>query len=68
MDEELQCESKVSYPRTQCGDPGLVFKGTIHLNAIFLPLDMALMAISHSRFKQSKNPISIQESVLWGIL
>ena len=35
------------------------FKGAIHLNAIFLPFDMALMEISHSRFKQSKNPIII---------
>ena len=34
-------------------------KGAIHLNAIFLPLDMALMAISHSRFKRSKNLIII---------
>ena len=37
----------------------LDFKGAIHLNAIFPPLDMALTAISHSRFKQSKNPIII---------
>ena len=35
-------------------------KGAIHLNAIFPPLDTALMEISHSRFKQSKNPIIIQ--------
>ena len=35
------------------------FKGAIHLNAIFLPLDMALMEIFHSRFKHSKNPIII---------
>ena len=35
------------------------FKGAIHLNAIFPPLDTALMEISHSRFKQSKNPIII---------
>ena len=34
-----------------------LLKGAIHLNAIFPPLDMALMEISHSRFKQSKNPI-----------
>ena len=32
-------------------------KGAIHLNAIFPPLDMALMEISHSSFKQSKNLI-----------
>ena len=31
----------------------------LHLNAIFPPLDMALMEISRSRFKQSKNPIII---------
>ena len=35
------------------------FKGAIHLNAIFLPLDMALTAISHSRLKEFKNPIII---------
>ena len=30
-------------------------KGGLNLNAIFLPLDTALMEISRSRFKQSKN-------------
>ena len=35
------------------------FKGGINLNAIFPPLDMALMEISRSRFKQSKNSILI---------
>ena len=29
-------------------------KGGFYLNAIFPPLDMALMAISRSRFKQSR--------------
>ena len=36
-----------------------LLKGGLHLNAIFPPLDMALMEISRSRFKQSKNPIII---------
>ena len=35
------------------------FKGEFHVNAIFPPLDMALMEISRSRFKQSKNPTII---------
>ena len=35
------------------------FKGGINLNAIFPPLDMALMEISRSRFKQSKNSMLI---------
>ena len=30
-------------------------KGEVNLNAIFPPLDMALMDISRSRFKQFKN-------------
>ena len=34
-------------------------KGGFHLNAIFPPLDMALMEISGSRLKQSKNSIII---------
>ena len=34
-------------------------KGGINLNAIFPPLDMALMEISRSRFKQSKNSMLI---------
>ena len=35
------------------------FKGGINLNAIFPPLDMALMEISRSRFKQSKKSMLI---------
>ena len=34
-------------------------KGGVNLNAIFPPLDMALMEISRSRFKQSKNSMLI---------
>ena len=34
---------------------GWVVKGGVNLNAIFPPLDMALMEISRSRFKQYKN-------------
>ena len=33
--------------------------GEVNLNAIFRPLDMALMEISRSRFKQSKNSMLI---------
>ena len=36
-----------------------ILKGGINLNAIFPPLDMALMEISRSRFKQSKNSMLI---------
>ena len=34
-------------------------KGGVNLNANFPPLDMALMEISRSRFKQSKNSMLI---------
>ena len=34
-------------------------KGELHLNAIFPPLDLALMEISCSCFKELKNPIII---------
>ena len=37
----------------------LALKGELHLNAIFPPFDMALMEISRSHFKQSKNPVII---------
>ena len=45
----------------------LNFKGAIHLNAIFPPLDMALMEISHSRFKQSKHPIITPMNLCCGV-
>ena len=41
-------------------------KGELHLHAIFPPLDMALIEISHSRFKQSKNPIIISWTCIVG--
>ena len=49
---------RVQYRWNECTASAAI-KEAIHLNAIFLPLDMALMAISHSRFKQSKTPIII---------
>ena len=33
------------------------FKAGIHLEAVFPPLNVGLMRISRSRFKQSKNPM-----------
>ena len=36
-----------------------LFKGGVNLNAIFPPLDMALMQIPRSLFKQSKNSMLI---------
>ena len=38
---------------------GSLIKGGLNLNAIFPPLDMALMEISRSRSKQSKNSMLI---------
>ena len=37
----------------------LMLKGGLNPNAIFPPLDMGLMGISRSRFKQSKNSMLI---------
>ena len=42
-------------------------KGAIHLNAIFPPLDTALMEISHSRFKQSKTPYHYPVNLCCGV-
>ena len=44
------------------------FKGGFNLNAIFPPLDMALMEISRSRFKQSKNSTLIPWTYVVGCL
>ena len=37
-------------------------KAGVHMNAIFSPLNVGLMKISRSRFKQSKNPLLISRS------
>ena len=34
----------------------------VHINSIFSPLNVGLMKISRSRFKQSKNPLLISRS------
>ena len=39
--------------------PKSTLKGGFHLNTIFPPLDVTLMGICHSHFKQSKNSIII---------
>ena len=36
------------------------------MNAIFLPLNVGLMKISRSRFKQSKNPLVISRNYVVG--
>ena len=41
-------------------------KGGFNLNAIFPPLDMALMKLSRSRFKQSKNSTFIPRTYVVG--
>ena len=38
------------------------------MNAIFSPLKVGLMKISRSRFKQSKNPLLISRSYVWGVV
>ena len=37
-------------------------KAGVHMNAIFSPLNVGLMKISRSRFKQSKKPLLILRS------
>ena len=43
-----------------------IFKAGVHMNAIFSPLNVGLMKISRSRFKQSKNPLLISRSYVVG--
>ena len=38
----------------------------VHMNSIFSPLNVGLMKISRSRFKQSKNPLLISRSYVVG--
>ena len=44
----------------------LEIKAGVHMNAIFSPLNVGLMKISRSRFKQSKNPVLISRSYVVG--
>ena len=41
-------------------------KAGVHMNAIFSPLNVGLMKISRSRFKQSRNPLLISRSYVAG--
>ena len=43
-----------------------MIKAGVHMNAIFSPLNVGLMKISRSRFKQSKNPLLISRSSVVG--
>ena len=45
---------------------GFRIKVGVHMNAIFSPLNVGLMKISRSRFKQSKNPLLISRSYVVG--
>ena len=43
-----------------------IFKVGVHMNSIYSPLNVGLMKISRSRFKQSKNPLLISRSYVVG--
>ena len=61
------------YRRYKMFAPLNLIKAEVHLKAVFQPLNLGLIRISRSRFKQSKNSLLISEiSVLgenlgWGI-
>ena len=42
--------------------PMFLLNAGVHINVIFSPLNVGLMKISRSRFKQSKNPLLISRS------